>query len=134
MPVAPPPKGQAAWDGISLAKALGVSKTSVYAVLRKEGVQLVARSLCVSADPEFAAKAGEHRGPLSAASRAGAGDLGGREAEHPGASRTDGIRAHVERQDGAGLKSTYRRGTLTLFAAPERRHRRSEQENHRDQG
>ena len=40
----PPPKGQAAWDGLSLAKVLGVNKSSVYAVLQKDGVQLAANA------------------------------------------------------------------------------------------
>jgi hypothetical protein len=33
----PPPKGQAAWDGLSLAEVVGAKKSSVYAVLQKDG-------------------------------------------------------------------------------------------------
>ena len=31
----PPPKGQAAWDGLALAKAVGAKKSTVYALLKK---------------------------------------------------------------------------------------------------
>jgi hypothetical protein len=56
----PPPKGQARWDGLSLAKVVGAKKSTVYNVLRKEGVQLQRmRSWCVSTDPDFAAKAAD---------------------------------------------------------------------------
>jgi transposase len=56
----PPPKGQAAWDGLSLAKTLGAKKSSVYALLQKDGVQLRRkRSWCVSTDSNFAAKAAD---------------------------------------------------------------------------
>ena len=56
----PPPKGQAAWDGLSLAKTLGAKKSSIYALLQKDGVQLQRkRSWCVSTDSNFAAKAAD---------------------------------------------------------------------------
>jgi transposase len=55
----PPPKGQARWDGLSLAAIVGAKKSSIYNILRKDGVHLHRkRSWCVSTDPEFAAKAG----------------------------------------------------------------------------
>jgi hypothetical protein len=53
----PPPAGLAAWDGGSLAKALGVSDDAVWRPLRKDGIQLQRhRPWRVSADPQFAAK------------------------------------------------------------------------------
>jgi transposase len=57
----PPPAGYGAWTGGLLAKALGdVSPDQVWRVLRKHRIQLVRRrSWCVSADPEFAAKAAD---------------------------------------------------------------------------
>lgn len=43
-----PPKGQASWDGTSLAKHLGASDDAVWRVLRKEGICLARqRSWCV---------------------------------------------------------------------------------------
>ena len=51
---------QARWDGLSLAKVVGTKKSTVYNVLRKEGVHLQRmRSWCVSTDPDFAAKAAD---------------------------------------------------------------------------
>ena len=56
----PPPKGQAAWDGLRLAETVGAKKSSVYALLQKDGVQLQRkRSWCVSTDSNFAAKAAD---------------------------------------------------------------------------
>ena len=56
----PPPPGLAAWDGGSLAAALGVSDDAVWRVLRHDGIQLRRhRSWCVSTDPQFAAKAAD---------------------------------------------------------------------------
>jgi transposase len=56
----PPPKGQARWDGLSLAEIVGAKKSSIYNILRKDGVHLHRkRSWCVSTDPEFAAKAAD---------------------------------------------------------------------------
>ena len=56
----PAPPGLSAWDGGTLAHALGVSDDAVWRVLRKEGVQLRRhRSWCVSLDPQFAVKAAD---------------------------------------------------------------------------
>ncbi len=56
----PVPKGQAMWDGKSVAEELGISKHKVWRVLRKEGISLQRhRSWCVSTDPEFATKAAD---------------------------------------------------------------------------
>lgn len=55
-----PPKGQAVWDGKAIAAAVGAKKSSVYAILQKNGIHLQrTRSWCVSTDPEFAAKAAD---------------------------------------------------------------------------
>lgn len=57
---APPPTGQAVWDGPAVARHLKASVHAVWRVLRKEGVCLGRqRSWCVSTDPEFAAKAAD---------------------------------------------------------------------------
>ena len=56
----PPPRGQAVWDGLAVAKHLKTSVHAVWRVLRKEGVCLARqRSWCVSTDPEFTAKAAD---------------------------------------------------------------------------
>jgi transposase len=57
----PPPAGYGAWTGGLLAKGLGdVSADQVWRVLRRHGIHLMRRrSWCVSADPEFAAKAAD---------------------------------------------------------------------------
>ena len=56
----PPPRGQARWDGLALAKAAGAKKSTVYALLQKDGIHLQrSRSWCVSTDPQFAAKAAD---------------------------------------------------------------------------
>jgi transposase len=53
-----PPAGQAQWDSPAVAKRLGASVQAVWRVLRREGIYLQRlRTWCVSADPEFAAKA-----------------------------------------------------------------------------
>jgi transposase len=56
-----PPTGYATWNGRLIAGRLGdVSKTEVWRVLRRHGIQLQRRrSWCVSTDPQFAAKAAD---------------------------------------------------------------------------
>ena len=56
----PPPKGQAAWDGMSLAKALGVSKTSVYAVEGRRSSSAHAQQMR-QRRPGVRCEGGEHR-------------------------------------------------------------------------
>ena len=115
----PPPKGQAAWDGIALAKAAGVKKSSVYAVLAKEGIQLQrTRSWCVSTDPEFAAKAADVIGLyLNPPERAMVFSID----EKPGIQALSRKTGYVQTSSSKvvrGLQSTYKRnGTLNLFAA-----------------
>ena len=107
------PEGQARWDGLSLAKVVGAKKSTVYNVLRKEGVQLQRmRSWCVSTDPDFAAKAADIiRLCLQPPTRA----------EKPSIQALSRTTGYVQTSSGKvvrGLKSTYRRnGTLNLFAA-----------------
>lgn len=56
----PPPLGQANWDGKSLADSLNARKSTIWRILRKEGIQLQrARSWCVSTDKEFSAKSAD---------------------------------------------------------------------------
>jgi len=115
----PPPKGQASWDGPSLAKHLGASDDAVWRVLRREGICLSRRrSWCVSTDPEFAAKAADIVGlyldpPLNA--------LVISVDEKPSIQALSRPGGYVQTTSGKivrGYKSTYKRnGTLTLFAA-----------------
>lgn len=115
----PPPKGQAAGDGIALAKALGAKKSSVYALLAKDGIQLQrSRSWCVSTDPEFAVKAADVIGLyLNPPQRAIVFSID----EKPTIQALSRKAGYVETSSGKivrGLQSTYRRnGTLNLFAA-----------------
>ncbi len=114
-----PPKGQAAWDGLALAKAVGAKKSSVYAVLQKEGIQLQRmRSWCVSTDPQFAAKAADIVGLyLNPPERALVISID----EKPSIQALERTTGYVRTSSAKivrGLKSTYKRhGTLNLFAA-----------------
>jgi len=115
----PPPKGQARWDGQALAKAVGAKKSTVYAVLQKEGIHLQrSRSWCVSTDPQFAAKAADIVGLyLAPPQRALVLSVD----EKPSIQALSRATGYVRTSSGKiarGLKSTYRRnGTLNLFAA-----------------
>lgn len=115
----PPPKGQAAWDGIALANALGVKKSSVYNVLAKDAIQLQRmRSWCVSTDPEFGVKSADVIGLyLNPPERAVVFCVD----EKPTIQALSRKTGYVETSSGKivrGLQSTYRRnGTLNLFAA-----------------
>jgi transposase len=115
----PPPKGQAAWDGLRLAQAVGAKKSSVYAVLQKDGVQLQrTRSWCVSTDPDFTSKAASIVGLyLNPPERALVISVD----EKPSIQALSRTTGYVQTSSGKivrGLKSTYRRnGTLNLFAA-----------------
>lgn len=55
-----PPEGYALWNGILVARRLGVKADQVRKVMRKNGIHLARRrSWCVSTDPEFASKAAD---------------------------------------------------------------------------
>ena len=57
---AAPPEGYGMWNGALLAHALGLPAHQVWAILRRNGIQLQRRrSWCYSTDPEFAPKAAE---------------------------------------------------------------------------
>ena len=115
----PPPKGQATWDGASVAQVVQGSRHAVWRVLRKEGICLQRqRSWCVSTDKEFTAKAADIAGlcldpPHNA--------LVICVDEKPGIQALERAKGYVQTSSGKivrGLKSTYRRhGTLNLFAA-----------------
>jgi transposase len=115
----PPPKGQAQWDGDSLAARLGSSADAVWRVLRKEGICLQRhRSWCVSTDPQFAAKAADIVGLyLNPPENAIVVALD----EKPSMQALERRQGYVKTASGRivrGYKSTYRRhGTLNLFAA-----------------
>jgi transposase len=116
---APPPAGLSAWDGGTLAQALGVSDDAVWRVLRKEGVQLRRhRSWCVSTDPEFAAKAADVIGLyLNPPQNAIVLSVD----EKPSIQALERKTGYVFTSSGKivrGMKSTYKRhGTINLFAA-----------------
>jgi len=115
----PPPKGQARWDGQALAKAVGAKKSTVYALLQKEGIHLQrSRSWCVSTDPQFAAKAADIVGLyLAPPQRALVLSVD----EKPSIQALSRATGYVRTSSGKiarGVKSTDRRnGTLNLFAA-----------------
>jgi len=116
---APPPAGQAGWDGGTLAQALNVSDDAVWRLLRKEGIQLRRlRSWCVSTDPEFAAKATDIIGLyLSPPQNALVLSVD----EKPSIQALERKTGYVFTSSGKivrGMQSTYKRhGTINLFAA-----------------
>lgn len=115
----PPPKGQACWDGPSVARRLNVSQDAVWRLLRKEGGCLSRqRSWCVSTDPEFVAKAADIVGLyLNPPENALVICVD----EKPSIQALERATGYVQTTDGKivrGFKSTYKRhGTLNLFAA-----------------
>lgn len=116
-----PPKGQATWDGESVAAALGISAHKVWRILRKEGICLQRhRSWCVSTDPEFASKAADVIGLyLNPPENALVFSVD----EKPSIQALERSTGYVRTSNGKiaqGMKSTYvRHGTLNLFAALE---------------
>jgi transposase len=116
---APPPTGQACWDGPAVAKAVGGSVHAVWRLLRREGICLARqRSWCVSTDPQFAEKAADIVGlyldpPQNA--------LVISVDEKPSIQALERATGYVQTSSGKvvrGLKSTYKRhGTVNLFAA-----------------
>jgi transposase len=115
----PPPKGQASWDGLALAEAVGAKKSTVYALLQKDGIQLQrTRSWCVSTDPQFAAKAADIVGLYLAPPETALVLSVDEKPSIQALSRTTGYVHTSSGKIARGLKSTYRRnGTLNLFAA-----------------
>lgn len=117
----PPPAGQSAWDGPSVAKRLESSNDAVWRVLRKEGICLSRhRSWCISTDPEFAAKAADIVGLyLNPPKNALVLSVD----EKPSIQALERTTGYVETSNGKivrGYRSTYKRhGTLNLFAALE---------------
>lgn len=115
----PAPKGQSSWDGKAIAKETKVHVQSVWAILRKEGIQLQrTRSWCVSTDKEFSAKSANIIGLyLNPPENALVLSID----EKPSIQALERKTGYVETSSGKivrGLKSTYKRnGTLNLFAA-----------------
>ena len=115
----PPPRGQATWDGPSVARVVQGSEHAVWRVLRKEGICLQRqRSWCVSTDKEFAAKAADIVGLyLNPPEKALVICVD----EKPSIQALERATGYVESDNGKivrGFKSTYKRhGTLNLFAA-----------------
>ena len=116
---APPPAGQASWDGPAVAAALKGSVHAVWRVLRQEGICLQRqRSWCVSTDKEFAAKAADIVGLyLNPPAKALVISVD----EKPSIQALERKTGYVETDHGKivrACKSTYKRhGTLNLFAA-----------------
>jgi len=116
-----PPNGLANWDGATLAIALNVSDDAVWRLLRKEGIQMARqRTWCVSADPEFTAKALEIVALYLNPPENGIVVSVDEKPSMQALSRTTG---YVKTRNGkivTAIKSTYRRnGTQNLFAALE---------------
>ncbi|BBO17232.1 IS630 family transposase [Candidatus Brocadia pituitae] len=114
-----PPKGQASWDGPSLAKHLGASDDAVWRILRKEGICLARqRSWCVSTDPEFTTKAADIAGLYLSPPENAIVISVDEKPSIQALERTKGYVCTSNRKIVHGLKSTYKRhGTLNLFAA-----------------
>lgn len=114
-----PPRGQAQWDGPTLAAHLGSSADAVWRVLRQESICLQRRrSWCISTDPQFAAKAADiialylnppQNGLVLCVD------------EKPSIQALERRQGYVQTTSGKivrGYRSTYRRhGTLNLFGA-----------------
>ena len=115
----PPPGGQAAWDGPSVAARLEVSEDAVWRLLRTEGICLSRqRSWCVSTDPEFVTKAADIVGLyLNPPEKALVISVD----EKPSMQVLQRKRGYVltgNQKIVRGFQSTYKRhGTLNLFAA-----------------
>ena len=117
----PPPKGQATWDGKSVAEALSISDDKVWRILRAEGICLQRqRSWCVSTDVAFATKAvdiiGLYLNPPEDAIVLCLDEKPSIQA----LERPVGYVLTSSSKVVRGFKSTYKRhGTLNLFAALE---------------
>ena len=126
--IQPPPAGYANWSGPLIAKALGdVHVQYVWRFLRAHKIDLSGRkSWCVSNDPEFAAKAAEIVG-LYMAPPDNAVVLA--VDEKPSIQALERAQGYLKLPNGramTGQSHDYKRhGTTTLFAALERRQRRS---------
>jgi transposase len=117
----PPPDGYTKWDQPLLAAALETSEDAVQRFLQRKGIQLKRmRTWCVSADPDFAAKAADIVGLyLSPGENAIVISVD----EKPQMQALSRRTGYVKAKNGKfmrAVKSTYRRnGTRNLFAALE---------------
>jgi len=116
-----PPNGLSKWDGAELAQALGVSADAVWRLLRKEGIQLSRqRTWCVSADPDFTAKAAEIVGLYLNPPENAVVICVDEKPSMQALSRTTGYVKTRNKKTVSAIKGTYRRnGTQNLFAALE---------------
>jgi transposase len=115
----PPPEGYGMWNGTLLAKALDLPAHQVWAILRKNGIQLQRRrSWCITTDPEFAPKAAEIVG-LYLAPPENAVVLC--VDEKPSIQALERAQGYLKLPNGKavrGVSHEYKRhGTTTLFAA-----------------
>ncbi len=117
----PPPQGYTKWDQPLLAAELNTSEDAVQRFLQRKGIQLKRmRTWCVSADPNFAAKAADIVGLyLSPGENAIVISVD----EKPQMQALSRQTGYVKTKNGKivrAIKSTYRRnGTRNLFAALE---------------
>lgn len=114
-----PPEGYGMWNGTLLAQALNLPPHQVWAILRRNGIQLQRRrSWCYSTDPEFAPKAAEIVG-LYLAPPENAVVLC--VDEKPSIQALERAQGYLRLPNGKavrGVSHEYRRhGTTTLFAA-----------------
>lgn len=114
-----PPEGYGMWNGTLLAQALGLPAHQVWAILRRNGIQLQRRrSWCYSTDPEFAPKAAEIVG-LYLAPPENAVVLC--VDEKPSIQALERAQGYLKLPNGKavrGVSHEYKRhGTTTLFAA-----------------
>lgn len=116
-----PPEGYGQWDGVLLAKELGVSKDAVWRLLREHRISLSRkRSWCVSTDPAFAAKAADVVGLYLAPPEKAMVLCVDEKPNIQALERLTGYTVSSDRKLVKGLESTYKRnGTLNLFAALE---------------
>ena len=114
-----PPAGYGQWDGVLLAKELGVSKDAVWRLLRGHRISLARkRTWCVSTDPAFAAKAADVVGLYLAPPEMAMVLCVDEKPNMQALERRTGYTISSDRKLVKGLESTYKRhGTLNLFAA-----------------
>ena len=116
-----PPKGQATWDGKSIAKATKLPSYAVWNVLKEEGIHLNRRrTWCISKDKQFSQKAADIIGLyMDPPANAVVFSVD----EKPSIQALKRAQGYVKTANGKiiqGEQSTYKRnGTINLMAALE---------------
>lgn len=116
-----PPAGFGQWDGALLAQELGVSKHSVWKLLRQERISLARkRTWCISTDPEFVSKAADIVGLYLAPPDNALVICVDEKPNIQALERLTGYAVSSDKKLIHGIESTYKRnGTRNLFAALE---------------